>query len=171
MKWSSLFRGFVLMLCLMLAGIGHAAEPATPQFSDYRVSTRHVGTVAPLRLQTRQDRLYRTAIREAHDTEKVNFAGHYILSVIGCGSSCLLVFALDADTGRVHWLPFSVSWGLEDKGVGDQYPPLDFRIDSRLLVVAGSRNEHGHGLYYYVFDGNGFRLLRAREDPPNGMWD
>jgi len=61
--------------------------------------------------------------------------------------------AIDANTGDVNMLPFSVSdWPL------DVLEPLDFRKDSCLLVVRGSRNEKGHGTYFYKFEQGAFKL-------------
>jgi len=166
-----MYRWLAIALCLCLAAAARAQSSPPPRFADYPAEPRHRAAVAAPVLQSRQDRLYRTRVREAFADGKVNFAGHYILSAFGCGSSCLMVFALDADSGRVSWLPFTVSWGLEDNGIGETYLPLDFRADSRLLVIAGSRNEHGHGLYHYVLEHGRFRLLQAKQDPPGGLWD
>jgi hypothetical protein len=163
-------RLFGALLSLFLLGTCHAQENPRLGFTDHPVTQMHRGAIAAPVFRNDQDRLYRTRIREAANEGKVNFAGHYVLSAFGCGSSCLMVFALDADTGQVHWLPFTVSWGIDDKGIGADMLPLDFRPDSRLLIVAGSRNEHGHGLYHYVFEQGHFRLLHAHEDPPNGLW-
>ncbi|WP_266158163.1 hypothetical protein [Dyella silvatica] len=159
-----------LMALLALAWVAasHAEERKQADFADYRATTHHRGIAARPLLRTAQDRLYRSRIGEAASTGRVNFAGHYILTAIGCGASCIMVFALDADTGQVDWLPFSVSQGVDDNGFDTDIPPLDFRQDSRLLIVAGSRDEHGHGLYRYVLEHDRFRLLSAREDRPSG---
>ena len=66
---------------------------------------------------------------------------------------------VNAQNGVVNMLPFSVSdWPL------NVTEPLSFRKDSCLLVVRGSRNEQGHGTYYYKFKGNGFELLKAESE-------
>ena len=63
--------------------------------------------------------------------------------------------AIDAKTGAVSSLPFTVSnWPL------DVTEPLDYKPNSRLLIVHGSRNEKGNGTYYYEFLGHSFKLLR-----------
>jgi len=61
--------------------------------------------------------------------------------------------AIDAKTGQVIWLPFTVSnWPAEVK------EPLEFRRDSRLLIVRGSRNEADSqaDIAYFIFDGQQF---------------
>jgi hypothetical protein len=45
----------------------------------------------------------------------------------------------------------------------DVQEPIEFRRDSRLLVVRGSRNEAGNGTYYYVLEKDDFKLVKAVE--------
>ena len=87
-----------------------------------------------------------------------DFAGHFVLASWGCGASCVLTAAIDKQTGKVIWLPFTVCcWAASVS------QPLDFRLDSRLLVIHGSRDEAGRGRYFYVFDGKEFKLITAQE--------
>ena len=68
--------------------------------------------------------------------------------------------AIDARSGAVTWLPFTVCcWAL------DIMEPLDYRLDSQLLVVHGMRNEKGgSGTHYYRLTDSKFLLL---DDPPH----
>lgn len=159
-----------LLVLLLLGGIDAAHAASSYRFEEFRTPAVYHGQVAPPVLRNAQDKRFRTMIRNAAASEKINFAGHYVLSAFGCGGGCLQIFALDARSGEVSWLPFTVSWAVEDKLFDTEIMPLDYRIDSNLVVVAGSRDEHGHGTYYYVFEQGRFRLLDAREDPPNGLW-
>jgi len=81
------------------------------------------------------------------------FAGQYILTTIGCGASCILSSIIDARSGQVTWLPFTICcW--------DPGKPLDFRLDSSLLVVHGMRDEQEpNGTFYYAFEEGKFRLV------------
>ena len=65
---------------------------------------------------------------------------------------------IDKTSGRVTSLPFTVSdWPR------DVTEPLQYRANSCLLIVQGSRNEsREHGRYYYSFDGALFRLAVER---------
>lgn len=153
--------GALLLACGM--GMAQAAPPHG--FGDFPAQPVYHGQVAAPVLRSAQDKSYRTMIRTAAASGKVNFAGHYILSAFGCGGGCLQIFALDARSGEVHWLPFTVSWGPDDKLFDTEIMPLDYRVDSALVVVAGSRNEHGHGVYHYVFEHGQFRLLDAHDIP------
>ena len=81
------------------------------------------------------------------------FAGQYILTTIGCGASCILSSIIDARSGQVTWLPFTICcW--------DPGKPLDFRLDSSLLVVHGMRDkQEPNGTFYYAFEEGKFRLV------------
>jgi hypothetical protein len=60
----------------------------------------------------------------------------------------------------VVWIPFTVCCAPE--GVS----PLEYRKDSRLLIVRGARNEQGNGTYFYALTHEGFVLINAQEAPP-----
>jgi len=65
---------------------------------------------------------------------------------------------IDGRTGRVYWLPTKICcWPLEVQN------PLEFRVDSRLIIFTGSRDEEKQGVYYYKFNGGRFVLLKAVE--------
>jgi hypothetical protein len=138
-----------------------SAQTRVPQFTDYPVKEQFKGKTAPLVL-TNKDRAFRTRLREAAK-ERPNFAGRYILAAWGCGAECLMGALIDAKTGRVHWIPFSLCcWGTN---VDNNFKPIEFRPDSRLIVFSGSRNEEGKGTYYYKFENNRFVLIHFNE-----MW-
>jgi hypothetical protein len=151
----------LLFLCLLLLAnvTVTRADTRTPGFADFPVADIYSGRPAKVRLVSPQDRQFATRIREA-GRQKVNFAGHFILANWGCGASCLMTVVIDAKTGTVVWLPFTVCcWD------ADVDEPIAFRRDSRLIVVHGSRNETGGGTYYYVFERGQFVLLKAVESP------
>lgn len=100
-------------------------QASAPEFDGYSVAKIFRGSPAKIRLITRQDRLFRTKIKEAAN-KKVNFAGQYILTKWGCGSGCSTVVAIDAKTGRVYWFPRDFS------AMG-----IEYRINSRLVKIPG----------------------------------
>jgi hypothetical protein len=129
-----------------------------PKFEDYQVQEQYKGKTAPP-IITKKEREFRTRLREGA-RGKANFAGRYVLTVWGCGAQCLMGAAIDAKSGKVYWLPFSLCcWPVEVEH------PLDFRLDSSLIIFTGSRSEEGYGVYYYKFDDGQFTLLRAIEKP------
>lgn len=48
---------------------------------------------------------FKTRIIETYKTNDVNFAGHYIMSVFGCGASCIMGFMVDVRDGKIYDLP------------------------------------------------------------------
>lgn len=151
-----------LMVVLLLAQVwvAHSGDLA-PDFGDCRVALdRDIEPRASpprLRLDTRQARLYGTQLREAAKSP-ADFAGHYKLAMWGCGAGCVMAAAINTRSGRVVFLPFTVSdWPL------DVQEPLSYRQDSCLLKVQGRRNEAQQGVYFYRFDGGGFRSWNTLE--------
>src|SRR5919112_705269 len=80
-----------------------AASPA-PRFEDYPARGVYKGRPAPVRLDSRQARMFRTRLRE-DSRSGPNFAGHYTVVIWGCGSGCAQMGVVDARTGRVFFPP------------------------------------------------------------------
>jgi len=123
------------------------------------------GKPAPPRLARTGERLFRTRIREAA-ANGPNFAGHYTIAKWGCGSACVSGVVVDAQTGKIHSMPFSIlGFGFALKSadgaswVDYSFRPLEFRVNSRLLIVRGCPEDDNCGAYYYEWTGFGFRLL------------
>jgi hypothetical protein len=133
-------------------------------FKNFPVSSIFNGVTAPIRIIDPTTKLYRTRITDVAADTPVNFAGKYILETIGCGTSCLLVAAIEADTGNVYWAPFVsiCCW----YGEGSR---VEYRRDSTLIVFRGLRNEleGDYGVHYYRMD-KGFHYIKSfREKEPN----
>jgi hypothetical protein len=149
---------------LYIAGamfLAHAAQSAisAPSFERYYEATASEEVNAMPKLLSSQDKEYKTRILEA-SKQPINFAGHYVLSSFGCGGGCVMSFVLDKTSGQVSWLPFTVCcWEDFDPDV----EPVAFRKNSRLLVITGSRNELGKGVYYYEFKQGQFVLIETTE--------
>ena len=94
-----------------------------PNFEDYHVGEPYKGKPAIVDLRSDPDaRRFRTRLRQAA-AKGPNFAGHYVVVMWGCGTSCQSLTIVDSRTGKVH-------------------SPLDptsegacFRIDSALLIT------------------------------------
>lgn len=150
-----------------------------PSFRDYPARASFKGRPAPVRLRTRRERRYRTALREGARGGP-NFAGRYTVVFWGCGTGCAEIAVVDAKTGRVHWPPRQyVDIPSGDEGGGDAYG-RGYRLDSRLLVLTRTNNdrEASYTAYFYDFGGGGFRLVREarlnhapagdEDEPPRG---
>jgi len=152
----------VVLFLLLVLSCSSAVSPAqerVPQFKDYPVREQYRGeTHAPL-LGSREARMFRTRLREAA-RGKPNFAGRYIVATWGCGTACLQGALIDARTGRVYMLPATrCCW----QAVDENFKPVEFRPDSRLIILSGSRNEKegDEGTHFYKFENNRFVLIRT----------
>ena len=171
-------RMAVLLLAVLLAtpglAVGFAQAPKTtsekgsgkaPDFTDYPAADRFDGKPAPLKIVTPQARKYRTMLRDSAK-DGVNFAGHYIVGQWGCGGGCVQFAIIDAKTGDVYFPSFYVSVVAGPEEKMDEIPePLQFKPDSKLLIVTGARNEKGGGVYYYKWDNNQFSLISSMQLP------
>ncbi|SFE03135.1 hypothetical protein [Paracidovorax konjaci] len=149
-------KAFALFVIAMApVAMPWAADTSTPAFADCPVAVSPPARRAPVDLANAESRAYATQLRRAAK-EPVNFAGHYVLASWGCGAGCVTGGVIDARTGSVTLLPFTVSdWPL------DVTEPLAFRKNSCILVVQGSRNETGGGTHFYAFRQGEFQWLKS----------
>jgi hypothetical protein len=148
---------FAALAFAVFANFANAQD--LPNFWDCPAKLQAKRATPRLTFTDARSRQYKTVIQNAAK-EPVNFAGRYILAAWGCGAGCVMAAAIDAKSGRVTSLPFTVSdWPL------DVSEPLSYHASSCLLVVHGSRNESTeHGTYYYTFDGTAFKLRASKPD-------
>lgn len=158
-EMKSTFIAAACIVILMFPAYAAQEPSVTPSFSHYQAAVASVKQGAKPKLLSNQDREFKTRLVEA-SKHNVNFAGHYVLSWFGCGASCIMAFALDKNSGKVSWLPFTVCC---TEAVDAQAAPLVFKKDSRLVVVTGSRNEQGKGVYFYEFNQGQYVLLKELE--------
>jgi len=76
-----------------------------PSFGDYQVKPTFHGRPADPVLNTEFSNRFRTHIRDAA-ARGPNFAGHYVLADWCCGSACIQVAVIDAESGAVYEGPF-----------------------------------------------------------------
>jgi hypothetical protein len=153
---------FVLIFAALLVCSNESifAQKKTPRFKDYPVAEIYKGKNAPLKL-SRDDKMFRTRLKWAVDNQKPNFAGHYILTTWGCGTSCIMGAVIDAKTGKVSWWNFSICcWSGE---ADDNFQPIEFRDNSKLIIFFGVRNEEDgdHGIHYYKIENGRFVHLQS----------
>ncbi|NIE67376.1 hypothetical protein [Burkholderia sp. Ax-1719] len=137
------------------------ARPLTapPDFGAFPVTasqaTARNGAVK-LHLTTRFTRRYWSVLHEEFQ-EAANFAGHYRVAIWGCGTDCRMFAILDKNTGTAYTLP---NVELIAGVMGNDEDRIAFRIDSRLLVIAGELNDDDtqQGKFYYIWTGQ--RLKR-----------
>ena len=149
----------LLIVCLFLIP-SQGKEKPVPRFEEYPARAGFRGSPAPAIISHPRARLFRTMIK-TQAKNQANFAGHYYLAIWGCGSDCRGFALIDARTGRVYFNPralnvIGVPFHDEDS--------LQFRRDSRLLIISGSVDGFGghrdEAKFYYEWRENQFRLLR-----------
>lgn len=137
-----------------------SAGEKSPQYRDYPVTNVFKSQPATVKLGSNpKARQFRTQLRK-QAAQGPNFAGHYRIAVWGCGSSCQQFAIIDCKTGHVYFspqLPYVtyVHWNGDDPG-------LQFRIDSRLLILNCSpQEEETNGSFYYLWTTNQLQLIRS----------
>ncbi|MDF3080319.1 hypothetical protein [Burkholderia sola] len=147
----------LLVCAAALTASWHALADERADFLKYLNGPVYDGPIAEPKLRTAQDREFARNIRDGAAVNEVTFASHYILWTFDCGhnDNCMRVFALDAKTGNVYWLPTIV----REVTITEDSTPTDFRSDSRLLVVNGKPDGQPRGRYRYLFENGKFRLL------------
>ena len=139
-----------------------------PRFEDFPITEKWNQERAILKLSTPSERMFSTQLTKAAK-EPPNFAGHYRIVFWGCGSLCSASAVVDLQTGSVFPPPLA--------GHGDGWnrwimapafsegSGIDFRLDSRLVVVKGGLNhsevlkKNVPDVYYFVWERNRFRQL------------
>ncbi|HYM00606.1 MAG TPA: hypothetical protein VEZ90_16745 [Blastocatellia bacterium] len=178
-QWTKFRRPFLLlMLAVMTAPFSSlaasrsngsarqaiAAKPQGLRYEDYPAGKALAGKPAPVKLTTPKARKYRTELREGA-AKGPNFAGHYAVVSWGCGSSCVQFAIVDSATGDVFFPSFYVAVGVSSDEDADHTPePVQYKLESKLLVVTGNLNEaENGGIYYYKWDNN--RLTLVKQSP------
>ena len=145
------------------------ADARTPQFKSYPAGNIYTGKNAPVKLVTKDNKMFRTRLR-AIGKEKVNFAGRYILGSFGCGAECLVIAVIDAKTGKVFNVPFTVCCWFDSESPEPVEEPFQFKINSKLIVFHGLLNEDEKrfGTYFYEFENGKFteiKYIPAKRNP------
>lgn len=160
----------VTAACLLLFLVGSICVPQTPsskpapQFSDYVVGRIYTGKNAVPKI-TDEWHSFRTRIREGA-SQPPNFAGSYRIVQWGCGSDCLSFALVDLKTGVIYSPPFESLWLDAFSTDGWYGKGLEYRNDSRLLVVDGCPTGKC-STYYYEWTGTAFRFLRSEKHLKN----
>ena len=142
-----------------------------PTFEQFHVDKLFTGKASPPVIRTADDRMFRTMIREGAK-DGPNFAGHYTIVLWGCGAGCVSVAVIDAAAGRIYRGPFKMlSWELlkyegRYASDADNFEPLAFQKDSRLLIARGCPEEKNCASYFYEWTGAQFKLLRKIDATP-----
>ena len=135
-----------------------------PSFDNFPATEMYAGKPARPMLAADADPEDREtgAILDAAQ-KRPDFAGQYRMAIWGCGSECIGAALLDVRTGRVFDTPFSDFSYDYVQTVGanaDQFAPLRYRPDSRLVIATGCPNEQRCGTRAFEWNGTQFRLIK-----------
>jgi hypothetical protein len=150
----------IISLPVMVAAQGKSLL----RFKDYPVRT-FKGKAASAKISGSRARMFRTVIREGAK-EGPNFAGHYTIVTWTVGLNLLQLAIVDAQSGKIYLPPqlFQIAAPFNPHELDAEYA-LDFRLNSRLLIVAGDRMGTGgddeYGKFYYEWRNNQLRLIQA----------
>jgi hypothetical protein len=123
-------KKLLVMLCASFVIQGLSAKTVWAQNTKAGLSMNHVyrGNIVLPDFKGRDKNFssYRTRITEEMKTGP-NFAGHYAIVVIGCGTSCRFAFMGDVANGQVYSFPYG---GEENYSMN-----LRFNVKSDMVTV------------------------------------
>lgn len=155
-------RVVVSTLIACLVAISATAQTGPARFSKFPVASIYNGNNAKPMID-KDSKRFRTRVRWAAEGRR-DFAGEYIFAQFGCGTSCRTTFVVNARTGRVSWLPFTLCCAEPFDA-----DPVAYRLNSRLVAFRGLRNE-GNGPYsedkasdvhFYELKNGRFRFIKT----------
>ena len=112
-----------LISAVLAATVAATSAPAEPHFADYP-SKMHLKGKSVLPKLTGSLAEYRTRIRNGMKAGP-NFGGHFTVIEIGCGTSCIFAFLIDAKNVKVIEFPLG--------GEENYQLQMKYRVDSTLL--------------------------------------
>lgn len=144
----------------LLSAVLLASTANLPSFDGFPAKEIFKGKSAKINLKSHKEaRKFRTVLTDGVQ-EGPNFAGHYTVVGIGCGSGCEVIAVVDATNGKVFFPKglsqvFTAGWWHEPEGP-------EFKLNSRLLIVHGETNSEDapYGSSYFEWTGTDFNLLR-----------
>lgn len=111
---------------------------ALPTFKNYP-AVPFTGKYKAIKID-RSNQIYKTFLT-ALKNEKINFAGKYVLSPIGCGGGCSNLAFYNAQNGHASYLKLSFS-DCYSENHGFQMNDYEYQANSQLLIAIGRRSEN-----------------------------
>jgi len=150
----------IILLSIVTASPAFADDVALPSFQHYHVEQATSVKPAPVDINSHPRATeFRTMLRNGA-SKGPNFAGHYTIATWGCGVACQEIAVIDAEAGQVFF-PENLKL-VAYHMVTDQSSPIEFRLDSRLLIIRGAPNDGDEtGIFYYEWDGRRLTLLKS----------
>lgn len=155
-------KNILIILSFFLIGISLAhAKNAVPQFKDYPVKSVYTGKTAQLDLSDEGARMFRTRLRDALK-EKPDFAGEYVITMWGCGTSCRMYSFVNKRTGKL----LSDGLGGEER----QEDIVASKANSRLLVTEEENRDENWEVKsittrFYILDKGKLKQIKSIVEP------
>jgi hypothetical protein len=133
-------RIYLAILALTWGGAAAAQEVVVPKFAQFPAPV-YAGPIGRLDLSSPGAYSYRSRLKAA-SREPINFAGHFQVTMWGCGTDCITGAIIDAFDGQVTFLPSVETHDLRDT-IDDNFRAFEFRSGSRLLILSGKISDDG----------------------------
>lgn len=174
MKARVIYLLFSLGLSSQLSFGNEAGSQLLPRKEDYPAPAVYKGDPAKLSLDSELARTFRTRLTAALSQKPV-YAGEYVLTGWGCGSSgCYNQVLVNKRTGKVLDTVFNAysSYDVSDDSdtrVGEWIESP--QINSNLLTTTKVENSQDGASFiyytnYYIVDKNQFTLIKTIQDSP-----
>ena len=126
-----------------------------PSFESYPAEMLQISATPKLVLTTKLAKKYKTVITD-QSVKEVNFAGHYRVATLGCGTDCRGFAIINKQTGMVYTMP-----GVELVAgiMGNDEERISFRPDSKLFIITGLINDEKEGKFYYLWSDSKLQFL------------
>ena len=138
------------------------------RFNQFKASAQYTGKNHAL-VMDEFGRQFRTRLKRAIKNQKPSFAGHYLVTSWGCGSSgCNTGAVINAKTGVATPFPVSVAsvFPIKEKYKNEDGQEQIYQLNSRLMIFAGNlgtENSSGSDMVeFYEFKNGKFIFLEAR---------
>ncbi|UUS66854.1 MULTISPECIES: hypothetical protein [unclassified Acinetobacter] len=146
-------RFIIFLFLTFIINTSFAQIVEIPKFSDYPARIYTGPTSAP-KLTTPYHKNYKTRLTNS-SKEDINFAGEYVLSVWGCGTSCRVYTFINKRTGAILDTPFG--------GEGGENI-VSIRANSKVIITTEElyTNDYdslGYMAYYYVLESGRFKKV------------
>jgi hypothetical protein len=134
----------------------------TPKFNDYPVKKVYNGKNHPLVLNE-FGKTFKTRLSDAIKYNKPVFAGHYLVTSWGCGTSCVSGGIIDAITGNAFPFPVAIMsvYPLKPEFENETGREIIYRLDSNLFILAGTLDDAEDTIQFYEFKNGEFVLLKS----------
>jgi hypothetical protein len=115
-------------------------------FENYNVKKSTVSNKAEIDFSSNEGAThFKKRIVEAYKTNEIDFAGHYVGVIFGCGADCISGFFIDVLDGKIYNAPLGEEYGCifsDDKAI--------YKADSRLFITAICHSDSQKGKKYYI---------------------